>query len=114
MRAALVLAYLILAGVCSLDLFREADFMYTLFFVSSCSLLCALIATQIDSLFAELFVILQATAILTYFVMALSYLFYDANLMLELNNINNSLLIADIIALIGVMLGDRWLYSGAS
>lgn len=113
MKVALIVAYALLASVCTLDLFAHADFMVTIFFTASACILCGLIAHQIDTLFAELFVIFQATAVCIYFVMSLSYLFYDASLMIELNNINNALLIADIIALMGVALGDRWLYSGA-
>jgi len=110
MKLLLVAAYTLLAYSSSLDLFSGADFMYTIFFSASCCILCALIARHVPSLFAELFVLLQAVALILYACMAVAYLYIDAAFMLELDNINTALLIADIIALTGVMLGDRWLY----
>ena len=110
MKCLLVLVYAALNYACSLDPFKGADFMYTVFFSASCCILFALIAKQIDSLFAELFIIMQAIALLNYAAMGVSYAYFDSLYSLELNNLNTALLIADIIALIGVLLGDRWLY----
>jgi len=109
----LVASYTLLAYASSLDLFAGADFMYTVFFSASCCILCALIARHVYNLFAELFVLLQAVALVLYAAMAVSYLWFDAALMLELYNINTALLIADIIMLTGVLIGDRWLYNRA-
>jgi hypothetical protein len=113
MKLLLVASYTLLAYGSSLDMFAGADFMYAIFFSASCCILCALIARHVPSLFAELFVLLQAVALVLYALMSASYLWLDASYMVELNNINTALLIADIIALAGVMLGDRWLYSRA-
>lgn len=105
----LVAVYMLLAWFSSLDPFASADFMYTLFFLGSCCVLCALIAREIDSLFAETFVILQSIALANYVAMALSYSKFDAAGMAHLEFTNHLLIVADIIALIGVLLGDRWL-----
>jgi hypothetical protein len=111
MKYLLIAVYAVLFIVCSLDLFQAADFMVTIFFASTACILCALIATKVDSLFAELFVMLQAVALVNYAALSISYSFFDSALFLLFENINSSLLITDIITLIGVMLGDRWLYN---
>lgn len=113
MKYTLVAVYAFFFYVCSLDLFPEADLIATIFFTSTACLLCAVLAKQVDSLFAELFILLQAVALVNYAAMAVSFAFFDSALLVLLENINSALLITDIIALIGVMLGDRWLYSGA-
>jgi hypothetical protein len=109
----LVLVYGALNYACSLDPFKGADFMYTVFFGASCCILFAVIAREVDSLFAELFIIFQVIALITYAAMGVSYAYFDSVLQLELTNLNTALLIADIMALTGVMLGDRWLYNRA-
>lgn len=113
MKYILVATYSLFFFLCALDLFPSADFVATVFFTSTVCLLCALIASKINCLFAELFVLLQAVALVNYALMSASYAFFDSALLLELNNINSALLITDIIALTGVILGDRWLFSGA-
>jgi uncharacterized membrane protein YeiH len=110
----LILVYGALNYACSLDPFKGADFMYTVFFSASCCVLYALLAKQIDNLFAELFIIFQVIALITYALMGVSYAYFNSIFQLELTNLNTALLIADIIALTGVMLGDRWLYNRAS
>lgn len=114
MKLALVGVYAVSTWLFSLDLFASYDFVITIFFSASACILYALIAKHIDSLFADLFIILQACTLLNYAAMAVSYSLFDLSYMLYLENINTALLITDIIALIGVMFGDRWLYSRAS
>jgi len=109
-KCLLVLVYAALNYACSLEPFKGADFMYTVFFSGSCCIFLAIIASEIDNLFAELFIILQAAALLVYISMGISYAYFDSIYSLELTNLNTALLIADIIALIGVLLGDRWLF----
>jgi hypothetical protein len=113
MKYLLVAVYAFFFMVCQLDLFQAADFMVAIFFTSTVCILCALLAKQVDSLFAELFILLQAVALVVYAMMALSYAFMDSVGLLLLENINNALLITDILALLGVMLGDSWLYNRA-
>ena len=105
MRFQLIFVYIFLSFVCYSEPFKELDFMFTLFFGASCCIVYAMTAKEIDDIFAELFMIFQAVALANYAFMGLCYAFYDAAFMIELNNINTALLIADIICLIGVMLG---------
>ena len=56
-KCLLVLVYAALNYACSLEPFKGADFMYTVFFSGSCCILYAVIAGEIDNLFAELFII---------------------------------------------------------
>ena len=113
MKLLLVLVYGSLNYACSLDPFKGTDFMYTVFFSASCCILFAVIANQIDNTFAEMFIVLQSAALMTYALMGISYAYFDSAFQLELTNLNTALLIADIMALTGVMLGDRWLYNRA-
>lgn len=111
MRTQLICVYALLAFVCNSDMLNNYDFMLTLFFGASCCIVFAMTAKEIDSVFAELFILLQAVALINYAAMGISYAWLDNVHMLLLNNINNSLLIADILTLFGVLLGDRRLFS---
>lgn len=111
MKYILVSTYAALFYLCSLNVFAGADFMLSIFFASSACILCALIASYIDDLFAEFFMLLQALALITYASVAVSYSFFDSYGFLVFEQVNSVLLIIDIVALAGVLLGDKWVYN---
>ena len=111
MRAQLIFVYVLLGSVCAMEPFKQLDFMFTLFFSASCCLVYAMTAKEIDDIFAELFIIFQAVALVDYGAMAVSYSWLDAAYMSLLNDINTALLITDIICLVGVALGDRRVFN---
>lgn len=111
MRLQLITVYIFLGSVCSMDPFNQLDFMFTLFFSASCCVVYAMTAKEIDDLFAELFLVFQALALVNYAAMGMSYAWFDGYFLSNLNDINTALLITDIICLIGVALGDRRVFN---
>lgn len=107
MRAQLIFVYVLLGSVCAMEPFKQLDFMFTLFFSASCCVVYAMTAKEIEDLFAELFLVFQALALVNYAAMGMSYAWLDGYFLSNLNDINTALLITDIICLIGVALGDR-------
>ncbi len=107
MRTQLICVYVLLAFVCNSDMLASYDFMISLFFAACCCIVCAMTAKEIDSIFAELFLVFQALALVNYAAMGMSYAWFDGYFLSNLNDINTALLITDIICLIGVALGDR-------
>lgn len=96
--------------ICSLDIFSGLDFVFTAFFTASCCISLAAIASHVESIFADFFILFQAVAVFLYLAMGTSYALFSNHLILDLSVINDTLLITDIICLLGVAIGDRRLF----
>ena len=85
----------------------DYDFMLRLFIAGSFCGFYAFLALQIGCAFSLFFVFLQCLALVNLIVMGAVFILFDASWIEHASNFNGVLILADVVALLGVTLGDR-------